>query len=196
MKKDVILETAARLFAKNGYARTSTVVLAQEAGVAEGTIFRHFKSKEDLFIALILRLRKKLLEDVYSYLDKHEQENGLEHVQSIIKGVYFFVRKNSSDFALLLRDAPGCYGEPDSKAFEHVQSLFVLLQERFKLAIEKGQAEGVIHSELHADDVACILSSSLVGIMRTVHLGFLKPSSAMFDNFLSCTQTMLEVREK
>ncbi len=195
MKKEVILETAARLFAKNGYARTSTVVLAQEAGVAEGTIFRHFKSKEDLFIALIERLRKKLLQDVYSYLDEHSDENGLERVQSVIKGVYGFVRKNSADFALLLRDAPGCYGEPESKAFDHVQSLFVLLQEHFKTAIEKGQAEKVIDARIHAHDVACILSSSLVGIMRTVHLGFLHPSKDMLKNFLDCTKAMLEVRE-
>ncbi len=192
MKKEIILETAARLFAKNGYARTSTLVLAQEAKVAEGTIFRHFKSKEELFIALIIRLRKKMLDEVYNYLDMHQEDDGIHRVQAVIKSVYSFVCKNNADFALLLRDAPGCYGEPDSKAFEHVQALFGLLDENFKTGIEKGQKEGVIREDINAADVACILSSSLVGIMRTVHLGFLQPSENLLESFLACTTAMLE----
>ncbi len=192
MKKEVILETAARLFAKHGYARTSTVVLAQEAGVAEGTIFRHFKSKEELFITLVVRLRHKIVKDVYQDMERYDSETGLERLLVVIKAVYAFVRKNSADFALLLRDAPGCYGELDSKAFEHVQGLFLLLEENFQKYMEIGQAEGNIRKELDSKDTSCILSSSLVGLMRTVHLGFLKPSENILDNYISCTRAMLE----
>ncbi len=194
MKKDIILEAAARLFAQNGYARTSTVALAQEAGVAEGTIFRHFKSKEDLFIALILRLKERLLQDVYHYLDMQEHENGIDLINSTIKAVYLFMRKNSADFALLLRDAPGCYGEADSKAFNSVQSLFVLMHEHFLKAIIRGQEEGCIRKELHPGDTACLIASSLVGLMRSVHLGFLQPSDQMLKNYLFCNRAMLEAR--
>ncbi len=194
MKKEIILEAAARLFAKNGYARTSTVTLAHEAGVAEGTIFRHFKSKEELFIALILRLNEKLLQDVYQYLEMQDHENGIDYINSTIKAVYLFMRKNGADFALLLRDAPGCYGEDSSKAFEHVKSLFTLMQEHFENAIVRGQEEGSIRPELHSGDTACLLASSLVGLMRTVHLGFLQPSEHMLKHYLLCNRAMLEVR--
>ncbi len=194
MKKDIILEAAARLFAKNGYARTSTVALAQEAGVAEGTIFRHFKSKEELFIALIMRLKEKLLQEVYQYLDMQEHENGIDLINSTVKAVYLFMRKNNADFALLLRDAPGCYGEVDSKAFTHVQGLFAILYEHFLKALERGQEEGSIRKDLHAGDTACLMASSLVGLMRSVHLGFLEPSEHMLKNYLLCNRAMLEVK--
>ncbi len=194
MKKDIILEAAARLFAQNGYARTSTVALAQEAGVAEGTIFRHFKSKEDLFIALILRLKEKLLQDVYQYIDMQEHENGIDLINSTVKAVYLFMRKNNADFALLLRDAPGCYGESDSKAFESVHGLFVLLHDQFLNAILRGQEEGCIRKDLHPGDTACLLSSSLVGLMRSVHLGFLNPSEHMLKNYLLSNRAMLEAK--
>ncbi len=192
MKKDIILETAARLFAKHGYARTSTVVLAKEAGVAEGTIFRHFKSKEDLFITLVIRLRQKLLQEVYQYTELLDGKNGLERLLAATKTCYAFVRKNSADFALLLRDAPGCYGELDSKSFEHVRDLFSLLEENYKKFIEAGQEDGTIRDDLHSKDTACLLSSALVGLMRTVHLGLLKPSEDILKNYLSCTRAMLE----
>lgn len=192
MKKDQILEAASKLFAERGFSRTSTAMLAREAGVAEGTLFRHFKSKDDIFIVLIQRLREKITQDVYQYLEVQGSETGIELIVDIIKACYVFVRKNRIDFAIILRDAPGCYGEPDSPAFEHSKVIYVLLQENFQRAIEKGQEEGNIRPSLHPGDTACLLASSLVGLMRVVHLGFLNPSEDMLKNLVLCTRAMLE----
>jgi AcrR family transcriptional regulator len=52
-RRQQLLETAAKLFAERGYARTTTSELARAAGVTEPIIYRHFRSKKDLFIALI-----------------------------------------------------------------------------------------------------------------------------------------------
>ena len=49
-----ILETSIDLFAKNGYANTSTSEIAKIAGVAEGTIFKHFGTKENLLLSSIM----------------------------------------------------------------------------------------------------------------------------------------------
>jgi len=54
-RREQLLDTAATLFAEHGYARTTTAQLARAAGVTEPIIYRHFKSKRDLFIALIDR---------------------------------------------------------------------------------------------------------------------------------------------
>ena len=191
MKKDRILETAARLFAERGFSRTSTSLLAKEAGVAEGTIFRHFKSKDDIFLELIRSLREKITADVYQYLEVQSPETGLEQITATIKACYVFVRKNRSDFAIILRDAPGCYGEPDSPAFEHSRVIYQLLHNHFRQGIEQGQREGIIRAELHPGDTACLLASSLIGLMRVVHLGFLNPSEDMLRHFVQCTEAML-----
>ncbi|GJQ31144.1 MAG: hypothetical protein HBSAPP03_30280 [Phycisphaerae bacterium] len=52
-RREQLLECAAELFARRGYARATTAELAKAAGVTEPIIYRHFKSKRDLFIALI-----------------------------------------------------------------------------------------------------------------------------------------------
>ena len=52
-RREQLLDKAAELFAKNGYARATTAQLAKAAGVTEPIIYRHFKSKRDLFVALI-----------------------------------------------------------------------------------------------------------------------------------------------
>lgn len=61
-RREQLLDCAADLFAKNGYARATTAQLAKAAGVTEPIIYRHFKSKKDLFIAVIERTSDLTLE--------------------------------------------------------------------------------------------------------------------------------------
>lgn len=47
-----ILEAALRLFSREGYASTTIRAIAQEAGIAQGLLYSHFKGKEELLKAL------------------------------------------------------------------------------------------------------------------------------------------------
>ncbi|HUT75585.1 MAG TPA: helix-turn-helix domain-containing protein [Armatimonadota bacterium] len=49
------MEAAIRLFARQGFARTTTKELAREAGISEGTIYKHFAGKQDILFAFIER---------------------------------------------------------------------------------------------------------------------------------------------
>lgn len=61
-RREQLLDCAAELFAAHGYARATTAELARSAGVTEPIIYRHFKSKRDLFIALIERSGKRTID--------------------------------------------------------------------------------------------------------------------------------------
>ena len=51
--QQAILAAAKKLFITNGYKGTATIQIAREAGISEMTLFRHFPSKEDIFLAVI-----------------------------------------------------------------------------------------------------------------------------------------------
>jgi len=51
--RERILQSAAIVFAENGYVRATTRALAAAAGVNEVTLFRHFGSKQNLFAAVV-----------------------------------------------------------------------------------------------------------------------------------------------
>ena len=51
-KREQILTAALKLFNENGFERTPTSKISLEAGVATGTLFHHFNTKEDLIDAL------------------------------------------------------------------------------------------------------------------------------------------------
>jgi AcrR family transcriptional regulator len=55
-KRERILDAAQRLFVRYGVKRTSIDDVAQEAGIAKGTVYLSFKSKAELFAAIADRL--------------------------------------------------------------------------------------------------------------------------------------------
>ena len=56
-KRKAILEAALCLFAERGVAGTPTSAISKKAGVAEGTLFTYFKTKDELVNELYLALR-------------------------------------------------------------------------------------------------------------------------------------------
>lgn len=53
--QEAIILAAYSLFRQNGYHGTSMRQIAQKAGIALGGIYNHFSSKEDIFIAVLLK---------------------------------------------------------------------------------------------------------------------------------------------
>ena len=60
-KEDLIL-SALSLFIEKGYKGTTTVEIARVANISEVTLFRHFRSKEELFMACVQPVLKASLE--------------------------------------------------------------------------------------------------------------------------------------
>jgi TetR/AcrR family transcriptional regulator, fatty acid metabolism regulator protein len=61
---ELILEAAARLFHKRHYHEVRMDDVAADAGVAKGTIYRYFRDKEDLYLALILASLNRFIADI------------------------------------------------------------------------------------------------------------------------------------
>jgi len=56
-KQEAILNTSLRLFVERGFFGTPTSLISREAGVATGTLFFYFKTKEELIDTLYLRVK-------------------------------------------------------------------------------------------------------------------------------------------
>jgi AcrR family transcriptional regulator len=60
-RRDELLDAAQRLFARHGLAQTSVADIAAEAGVAKGSVYRYFDSKEALLSALKDRFFEQMM---------------------------------------------------------------------------------------------------------------------------------------
>ena len=62
-RKALILEAAGRAFAASGDVRGTTIKqIADEAGISEGMIYRHFDSKDELFEAAVTQTLRAYVE--------------------------------------------------------------------------------------------------------------------------------------
>ncbi len=73
-EKEQILDACLEIFARHGYAKTSTGMLAEAAGISKALIFHHFKSKKILYLTVldycIEKVKSRLsLDDLSSYHD-------------------------------------------------------------------------------------------------------------------------------
>ena len=59
-KQTEILRAALKLFVENGFHGTPTSLIAKEAGVANGTLFHYFSTKEELIVSLYVAIKKNL----------------------------------------------------------------------------------------------------------------------------------------
>lgn len=74
-----ILDTARRLFLERGQT-VSTAVIAKEAGVSEGSIFRRFKTKDDLFLACMELPAPEFLEELPSRIGEGSLRETIERI--------------------------------------------------------------------------------------------------------------------
>jgi len=75
-----ILKAAQKLFARRGYAGTTTRDLAHESGIAEGTLFRHFENKKAILVNVVTEGWVELLTDLLTELSEMGSYKAIEQV--------------------------------------------------------------------------------------------------------------------
>src|SRR5580658_6938286 len=83
--RDLLLRSAETIFVRDGYERAELGEIAALAGRTKGAIYGHFKSKEDLFIALFSERLTHQVDRVYEML---VQSPSIEQNLSIFRKFY------------------------------------------------------------------------------------------------------------
>lgn len=143
-KQARILRAAMEVFAEKGYAAASTSEIAQRAGVAEGTIFRHYKSKKDLLFSIVAPFVAHLIEpfvlcDFVPVLEK-EYANTEEFLRTLLDNRIAFAQKNLPVIRILLQEVPF---HPDLRE-QFLNRVAPRVLERFIRIVERYQDKGEI----------------------------------------------------
>ncbi|MEW5795072.1 MAG: TetR/AcrR family transcriptional regulator [Candidatus Zixiibacteriota bacterium] len=100
-RKSQILVFATEAFSRDGYDKVTVKQLADQCGITEPAIYRHFASKDAIYIGVLESLRDRLkYEELFKQL---EQENDLESLlRSIARHIIAFYTENADIYRLLL----------------------------------------------------------------------------------------------
>ena len=69
-KREAILRAAISVFAHNGYFNSKVADIAREAGVADGTVYLYFKSKEDILHSIFDRSVEEALDAARKQIER------------------------------------------------------------------------------------------------------------------------------
>jgi AcrR family transcriptional regulator len=189
-KKDTILGAAAKLFAEKGFRETSMAELSKLTGAAEGTIFYHFKNKEELFVAILQDLRKAIVEEFESYTKQRDFKNGLEMAEGAVS-FYLQLSAHLEDrFLLLHRHDLYEIAEVNPECRSHLEAIYDCFLDIFERAIVKGQTDGSI-GEMTPRKVALLLFAMVDGLVR-LNTYNLYDGGALYRELMELCRKMLE----
>ena len=128
-KRIALQKAALELFAEKGFNNSSTALIAKRAGVASGTLFFHFNSKEELIQELFKDIRNKIELNI---LANNQPEKPIkERFFSAFSGLLYYLINHSDEFKFIEQ----CYFSPSSIQFnsipdENEKLIQLLLQAR------------------------------------------------------------------
>jgi TetR/AcrR family fatty acid metabolism transcriptional regulator len=154
-KREAILRAATRVFARNGYFNSKVADIAREAGVADGTVYLYFKSKEEILHSIFDRSVGEAIaagrEQLAALTDPRDKLRRLAHLHLERLGA-------DRDLAVVFQvELRGSTKFMEEFSAAGVAEYLRMIREIF----EEGQRAGVFRRDLNASIVSKVLFGAL-----------------------------------
>lgn len=151
-----ILEAAAELIVRWGYKKTTIDDIAKQAGVAKGTIYLHWKTREELFKAVLIHEELKLMEDMKQRIVS-DPEGATLH--GMLKHATLATMKRPIWKAVLTHDTEmlGALVQDETVTQRSI--------ENFKLYFNVLHEQGLIRSDLDMKQLVYLVNAITIGFL-------------------------------
>lgn len=157
-RKKEIIETAGGLFLSKGYMNTTVEDVIRETGIAKGTFYYHFPSKDEL-LRSVLESRLEALERQALQIAGHPGWNADEKLRAVLQAIF------SSGEAGREQESPG---NPELDTVMHVrltQMFYDKMETALVLIVEQGIREG-LYSVPSPREVTILLLRGITGYVQ------------------------------
>jgi AcrR family transcriptional regulator len=168
-----ILSAATKLFATQGYAKTSLAQVAKEAQVSKALIFWHFESKDDLFRTALKTSLEPFSIDVVELL---EGLGEMDQIHKLIDLYYEFVSQNVYSVRFLLSLVVREEKNLDD-LLDRTVELYRIYCSMLADIIQTGREKRIFHATVTPETEASLIMATLNGILVQGFLG----GGARFD---------------
>ncbi len=154
-----ILDAAAELMLRWGYNKTTMDDIVRLAGVPKGTIYLHWKTREDLYLALMEREYTRLIQDTQQRIAS-DPDGGT--MQGITKHAMLATMKSPLMKAVILRDTD-LMGEWLHK--EYASASFIQQIAEPLALLQHYQARGIVRDDIDARKMVYMLKAISIGFL-------------------------------
>lgn len=156
-RRQQILDSAKQVFAKRGYHDTNISHICDDLGIARGTLYQYFKSKHEVFAAivegLLLRVREVVATEPPIELPdgmKPTPAQAVAFAARSMRRVLGAVFEDEASLRILVREAVGL----DVRIDRIVYAIDAIVIDRFAADIEIAQRLGVLRKDVEARTAA------------------------------------------
>ena len=147
-----ILESAKRVFAARGYHDTNISHICDDLGIARGTLYQYFRSKQDVFTAVI----EELLERVRAFIAtvpplpefppgaRPTTEQAVRYSARCLRDMLAAVFEDEASLRILVREAVGL----DVHVDEILRAIDAIVVDRFASDLATAQRAGIIRADV------------------------------------------------
>lgn len=147
--KELIFDGALRCFAEKGYNETTMEQIAETCGVAKGTLYYNFKTKEELYIFVIESGVARFIKMIRDYMETADPNHFRMRITRLIEAHLDFFQKETAFCRLLLSKVWGA--EERQFTIRHIlQDYFQLLED----AVNHGKKSGIISQTIDSQTAA------------------------------------------
>lgn len=137
-----LIESAIRIFQQKGFQMTRVSDIVADAGVAQGTFYNYFKSKEEIFREIcnefIVQVQQKFIERTEHMFDGDTSDEVVQNVHQVVRDLFQIYHENLDVAELLFREGIG-NGGIFKEIYEGMLALFLeLIEEQVEKAINRG----------------------------------------------------------
>ncbi len=151
-RREKLLDTAVTLFAERGFGGATTAELAKAAGVTEPIIYRHFKSKKELFIAVIERAGKLTL-DLWEH-QLRDTDDPAHRLQRLVTANPMITHKGSGVYRVIVQAMTAI---DDPEILEALRRHVSTLHEFVAREVTRAQSEGQVSKGMSPSITAWML---------------------------------------
>lgn len=160
-RRDQILQALAHMLEHNGGQRITTKALAEDVGVSEAALYRHFPSKARMFEGLIEFIEQTLFTRIKTIT--HSDTTSIRKVEQMITLLLAFSEKNPGMSRLLAGDALS--GE-NERLRTQINQLFERMETQIKQTLREAELKEGIRTQLPAGSTANLILATAEGRIR------------------------------
>jgi len=174
-KRDLILDAAMTLLTDKGYTKTTMSDVATAADIGRGTVYWHFKSKDDLFFALVTREIAQVEAAMAPLAEMTGPAMGV--VDAMIRVSFEYYQAASPFLQALLSILGGADEEMEQRMAVLMSEMYGQYNQFLADLLERGKVEGDVRPELDSEITAAAIAVLLDAMFLQVGFG-LVPSDA------------------
>ena len=187
-RRQAIIEAAARLFAELGYTACEMERVAAGLGIAKGTLYLYFASKEELFYACVDTGMRQMQCAVAKAAE--EAQDPIDRIARGIRAYLQFFEDHPEHVELLIQERANFKSRPRPTYFEYRDAN----REKWRPVHEGLIAAGHFRGDIQVDRIMDAIGNLLYGTMFTNH--FVGRAVSLNEQYKSLLEILLRIAQR